>query len=78
MEISNSEIYDFVSCSGDLSALSAELIRITKKGSLTQSDINKLSKLSGDVLYSAWSICDEVLEEKLIKKQIDRRVKQNS
>lgn len=78
MEISNSEIYDFVSCSGDLSALSAELIRITKKGSLTQSDINKLSKLSGDVLYSAWSICDEVLEESLIKKQIDRRVKQNS
>ena len=52
MEISNSEIYDFVSCSGDLSALSAELIRITKKGSLTQSDIKKLSKLSGDVLYS--------------------------
>ena len=78
MKISDSQIYNFISCSGDLSALSAELINITKKGSLSISDTNKLSKLIGDVFYSAWFICDEALEEKLIKKQIDRRVKQNS
>lgn len=78
MKISDKDIYNFISCSGDLQSLGSKLINLVKKGDLNKSDINKLSTLLGDVLYSAWLIQEELLCESVIKKQIQKRHDSNN
>ena len=73
MKISDKDIYNFISCSEDLQSLGSQLIKLVKKGDLNNSDLKRLAKLVGDVLYSSWLIQEELLCESVIKKQIEKR-----
>lgn len=74
MNLSDQDIYNFISCSGDLSKLSGDLINQVKSGNakISAAQLRKLHKSFANTLYSTWLIVDELLDEDLIKKNIDK------
>lgn len=74
MKLSDEDIYNFISCAGDLSKLSSDLINHIKgsDGKITSAELRKLHGSFANVLYSTWLIVDELLDEDLIKNNIDK------
>jgi hypothetical protein len=73
MKLDDEDIYNFISCAGDLNKLGAQLIDCVKN---SDKEIpNNVHKDVGDVFYSLWLLVDAKLNEEKVKDQITIRVK---